>query len=415
MNTIKEKIITLPNGLRVTYKYVPHTRLVHCGYVIDVGGRDDREMETGMSHFIEHLIFKGTQKRKTFHILNYLESVGGDVNAYTSKEKTCVYASLASEYFERAVDVLTDIVFCSTFPEKEMAKERQVIMEEIEMYRDAPDEAIFEDFDLLIFPNHALGLPILGSKESLQHISQQHILDFTKNSYTSDRIVFSIVGNVSEKEVMKWVDKYLAPLEIGKGKATRLAPAPYTANQQIVEIATHQAHEVIGGVACSIYADEYAAFLLLNNILGGPAMNTRLSLNIREKYGWVYNINSFYSPFLDSGIWGIYYACDAGNLEKVRKKVYKELDELRSKKMGTVQFMQAQRQLSGQLLLGNEHLGSQMLGMAKEVLDFDKLIPLEEYLAEIQAITAEQLWEVANVYFEESKLSRLTYLPAEGE
>jgi len=412
---MQETIITLSNGLRIAHKYIPHTRLVHCGYIIDVGGRDDGEGKAGMSHFIEHLIFKGTQKRKTFHILNYIESVGGDLNAYTTKEKTCVYASLTKDYFERGIDVLTDIVFNSIFPDKEIGKERQVIMEEIDMYRDAPDEAIFEDFDLLLFPNDSLGLPILGTKDTLSSIEKADIQAFIAENYTTDRIVFSVVGNVTEKEVRKMADKYMSHIPIKQGKATRKAPENFSPSHKIVQINTHQAHEVMGGRACDMQSDEYCTLLLLNNILGGPAMNTRLNLNIREKYGWAYNISSFYSPFVDSGIWGIYYGCEGKNLEKVRAKVMKELAELRNKKMGVLQFSQAQKQLKGQLWLGNESAVSQMLGMGKEILDHEELIDFDRYLADIDKVTAEELQEVANKYFEEKELQILTYQPNESD
>lgn len=413
MTQTTEKLITLSNGLRIAYKYVPYTRIVHCGYIIDNGGRDDREGEAGMAHFIEHLIFKGTQKRKTFHILNYLESVGGDMNAYTTKEKTCVYASLGAEHFERAVDVLTDILFFSTLPEKEIQKERQVIMEEIDMYRDAPDEAIFEDYDLLLFPHHAMGLPILGTKETLSKIQKSHISRHMQQNFTADSIVLSIVGNVTEKEVMKMADKYLSHLQLSQGTTQRVKPHPIQVAHQKVLIPTHQAHEIIGGEAISLKDDTYATFVLLNNILGGPAMNTRLSLNIREKHGLTYNISSFYAPFTDCGIWGIYYACEHSSLKRVRKMVLKELNDLREVKMGNLQLSQAKKQLAGQLMLGNENLSGQMLGMGKEVIDFGEIVNFEKYLADIERITAENVQDCAHQFFQIDTLSTLTYEPQE--
>lgn len=410
---MSEKIIELPNGLRIAYKYAPHTRSVHCGYIIDVGGRDDFEDAAGMSHFIEHLVFKGTTRRKTFHILNYIESVGGDVNAYTTKEKTCVYASLSSEHVERAIDVLTDIVFFSIFPEKEIVKEKQVILEEIDMYRDAPDEAIFEDFDALVFPNHSLGIPILGTKESLPLIDREKIAAFRNTFYTKERIVFSIAGNITEKELMKWANKYMKDLPLLSGNPPRIKPLEWTAKNETVEISTHQAHEVIGGRAIDMRHEDYAAFSMLVNWLGGSAMNSRLNLNIREKYGWAYNISAFYAPFLDTGLWGIYYACDVSNLKKIRNKVIKELSESSKKVMGSLQFSHIQKQLIGQLVLGNENLVNQMLGMGKELLDFGKLIAFEDYIKRIEKVNPIYFQGVAERHFTEKNTGIITYLPKE--
>lgn len=410
---MSEKIIELPNGLRIAYKYAPHTRSVHCGYIIDVGGRDDFEDAAGMSHFIEHLVFKGTTRRKTFHILNYIESVGGDVNAYTTKEKTCVYASLSSEHVERAIDVLTDIVFFSVFPEKEIVKEKQVILEEIDMYRDAPDEAIFEDFDTLIFPNHSLGIPILGTKESLPLIDREKIMAFRNTFYTKERIVFSIAGNITEKELMKWANKYMKDLPLLSGNPARIKPLEWDAKNETSEISTHQAHELIGGRAIDMRHEDYPAFSMLINWLGGSAMNSRLNLNIREKYGWAYNISAFYAPFLDTGLWGIYYACDASNLKKIRNKVTKELSESSKKVMGSLQFSHVQKQLIGQLVLGNENLVNQMLGMGKELLDFGKLISFEDYIKRIEKVNPVDFQGVAERHFTEKNTGIITYLPKE--
>lgn len=405
-----ERYFELPNGLCITYKHVPYTKSVHCGFIINTGGRDDGAF-SGISHFIEHLIFKGTEKRKTYHILQYLESVGGDVNAYTTKEKTCVYTSINADYFERAVNLLSDIVFHSIFPEKEIQKESQVILEEIDMYRDAPDEAIFEDFDGLIFPNHTLGTPILGTKESIPLINKSNIIEFYKKKYSISNIIFSVVGNVSEKKLMYCLHKYLSPILGGGDKIDRELPTALVQYENpVVKTRIQQAHEIIGGRAMSLHDPLYSAFVLLQNILGGPAMNARLNLNIREKYGLTYNINSFYSPFTDSGIWGIYYACDPEVIKRVRQKVGKELNALKEP-LGKMQFAQAKQQLCGQLILGNENLGSQMLGMGKELLDYGKLLDFEYYLKGIESLKVMDIVEVARLYFEASDLRTISYVP----
>ncbi|MEZ4828198.1 MAG: pitrilysin family protein [Bacteroidia bacterium] len=410
--TMDTHIFELPNGLRIVYKFVPYTRAVHCGFVINSGSRDDRAEEIGMAHFIEHMIFKGTTKRKTFHILNYLESVGGDVNAYTTKEKTCLYASMVAEYFERATELLTDITFHSTFPEKEIVKEKQIIAEEIDMYRNAPDEAIFEDFDEMIFPQHSLGHPILGTKDSINTFTQKGVINHLGSTFISGQVVFSIVGNVKLQEVKKVIDKYLRPLQLPTGSLLRTQPTiPQSANRE-VPIVTDQAHEIIGGRAYAFNKGLYYPFLVLNNLLGGPAMNSRLNLNIREKHGLTYNISAFYSPYLDSGMWGIYYACETGNLNRIRKLVHQELKSLYESPLGAVRLSQAKKQLVGQMTLGFENLLNQMLGQAKDLLDFGEVSSFNQYIADIEAVTAKEIQQASEELFFQSPLSTITYKTA---
>ncbi|MEM7657572.1 MAG: pitrilysin family protein, partial [Bacteroidota bacterium] len=358
----------------------------------------------------EHMIFKGTIKRKTFHILNYLESVGGDVNAYTTKEKTCLYASIMAEYVERATELLTDITFSSTFPEKEMVKEKQVISEEIDLYRNAPDEAIFEDFDRLVFPQHSLGNPILGTKASIRTFTKDRVHHHLTRSFVQDRMVFSIVGNVSEAQVQRIIHKYLEPLHIPSGTLIRNQPnSAQILDHKVVKIPTDQVHEIIGARSFALRKERYLAFLVLNNLLGGPAMNSRLNLNIREKHGLTYNIYSFYSPYVDSGIWGIYYACEPSNLDRIRRLVQKELADLIQRPLGQVRLKQAKKQLMGQLILGAESLLGQMLGQAKDLLDFGTLIPFGDYLTAIEGLQAKDLQTAAEEVFAPTQQTWITY------
>ena len=227
----------------------------------------------GIAHFIEHMIFKGTARRKTYHVLNYLESVGGEVNAYTTREKTCIYASLASSYVDRATDLLTDIAFHATFPDREIIKERQVISEEIDLYRDTPDEAIFEDFDQMIFPQHPLGEPILGTKESIGHIDREAIQGFVGQHYSQGNVVYALVGNVTEKEVQRLIKKHLIHQVLPSGQKHRKAPEILNPQRLTVHTPISQAHEIMGGRAYPLREGQYYPFLLLNNMLGGPSMN----------------------------------------------------------------------------------------------------------------------------------------------
>ncbi len=409
---MEANIIELGNGLRIIHKYIPYTRTVHCGYIINSGGRDDQGDETGMAHFIEHMVFKGTYRRTYYDILNYLDSLGGDLNAYTTKEKTCLFASLSAEYFERATDLLTDITFFSTFPLEEMEKEQGVIAEEIDMYRDTPDEAIFEDFDELLFPGHALGKPILGTKDSIKKFTQPKVVRHLRRQYIRNNVVFSIVGNVSRSEVDRVIEKYLKPLEIPLGNAARNKPTDISATTQAVEIPTQQAHEIMGVRAMGIHDKNYLPFQLLNNFLGGPAMNSILNLNIREQYGLTYNITSFYNPFQDSGIWGVYYACEPKNLGRIRELVLKELDELANEAFDPVRLSQAKRQMTGQLTLSHENLLTQMLTMAKDLLDFDRVIPFGEIIDNINQISSSDVLEAAQQTWGSQSLTQITYQKA---
>lgn len=405
-------VMELPNGLRVIHKFIPYTRTVHCGYVINSGSRDDREGESGMAHFIEHMVFKGTRSRNNFDILNYLDSLGGDLDAYTTKEKTSIYASLCSEHFERATDLLTDITFHATFPESEIPKEKEVIREEIDMYRDAADEAIFEDFDEQIFPSHALGLPILGTKTSVKSLTRDRLKAHLRSHFTQGNVVYSIVGNVSTEEVQRVVDRYLRPLELPVGQARRQAPPPFSEPYREVPASTQQAHQISGGRAFGIHSSLNHAFFLLNNYLGGPAMNSRLNLHIREKYGLSYSIHSFFTSYVDSGMWGVYFGCEPKNVNRIHDLVEKELKDLRDHSLGVIQVAQAKRQCIGQLTLGYENLLTQMLGMAKDLLDYDRIIPFNEYIELIDKITAQEILEAANQAFDPGGLAHIVYKKA---
>ncbi len=410
---LEANIISLPNGIRIIHKYVPYTRTVHCGFVINVGSRDDNQEQPGLAHFIEHMIFKGTPKRKTYHVLNYLESVGGELNAYTTKEKTCIYASLSADYVDRATELLTDITFNAIFPDREIVKEREVIAEEIDMYRNAPDEAIFEDFDQMLYPGHPLGVPILGYKESIQTIDKQALRGFVDQFYTQGNITYSIVGNVPPRMVNRLIDKYLAHLVLPTGNVNREEPGGFSPTHHQVHIPTNQAHEIIGGRAYPIRHPQYYSFSLLTNMLGGPAMNSRLNLNIREKHGLAYSINTFYGPFSDSGFWGIYYACEAGKLARVRQLVHRELKSLCQSPVGSLRLHQMKKQLIGQIILSYESLLSQMLGLAKDVLDFDEILPFSAYIAGLENVTAQDLLEVSNELLMPDSLAMISYLPEE--
>ncbi|MEM6262851.1 MAG: pitrilysin family protein [Bacteroidota bacterium] len=411
---LDHKLIQLPNGLQVIYKAVPYTQTVHCGYVINAGGRDDTEQHMGLAHFIEHMVFKGTHKRKTYHILNYLESVGGELNAYTGKEKTCFYASLPATYLERGMELLTDITFHSIFPEKEIGKEQQVVAEEIDMYRGVPDEAIFEDFDQQVFPGHGLGFPILGSKTSIQQFKRPQLQQYLQQHYTQGQVIFTIIGNVNPTKVERLVEKYLAPQVLPESNLSRFSPPTFSATQKEASTPGGQAHEIIGGRAPALRTPHYLPFLLLNNLLGGPSMNSRLNLNIRERHGLTYNIHSFQTSYLDDGIWGVYYACDERNLKRIRRMVEKELLSLCNRPLGSLRLHQVKKQLIGQFTMSHENLLGQAIALAKDLLDFDEIHNFEQQVAGIEAVTAAEIMEAANIFCHPHNQSRCTYSPTEA-
>ena len=340
-----------------------------------------------------------------------LLAVGGELNAYTTKEKTCIYASLASEYAERAVDLLTDIAFNATFPEKEIAKERQVISEEIDLYRDAPDEAIFEDFDLQLFPEHPLGAPILGFKDSISHIEREDLQAHINRHYSQGKVIFAIAGNISIRQAGRLVEKYIRPLELASDTLERKAPSTVAPSELIESIPNQQAHELMGGYALPFQHKDYHAFLLLINLLGGSTMNSRLNLNIRERHGLTYSINSFFVPYLDSGLWGVYYGCEPKNLARVRRLVQKELKLLSQKPLGSMQLHQIKKQLTGQLVLANENPLNQLLAVSKDLLDLGKIQDFEIQLGKLEQVSAAQIQHVAQEMFQPESISRRTYLP----
>ena len=401
----------LPNGIRVLHKQVLHTKIAHCGFLLDIGSRDENEHQLGLAHFWEHMAFKGTEKRRSFHILNRLETVGGELNAYTTKEKICFYASLLSTHFERAFELLTDLTFHSIFPEREIEKERGVILEEMSMYLDAPDDAIIDDFDEVIFGKHALGHNILGTRQSVSSFQQKDFRDFLAEQIRTDRLIFSSVSNLPFKDVKRMADKYLAPLPAKLGDRPRTPFTNYQRVDQLERKPITQAHCLIGGPAYAINDPRRIPFFMLTNILGGPGMNSRLNLGIREKYGLVYTIDATYSPYTDTGLFGIYFGTEKKQVNRTIALVQKELKQLREKTLGSTQLHTAKEQLMGQLAMSEESNSGLMQLLAKSTLDIGRVEPLNEIFERIRKISASELCELANDVLCEDNLSVLQYVP----
>lgn len=399
---------TLPNGLRLIHRYTS-SPVAYCGYAIDAGTRDEEDHQQGMAHFVEHLLFKGTQKRRAWHILNRMENVGGDLNAYTNKEETVVYTAFLTEHFARAFELLTDIVFHSTFPQHEIDKEVEVIIDEIQSYEDTPSELIFDDFENLIFPNHPLGRNILGNPEQLKGFTTSDALAWTKRYYHPSNAVFFVMGDFDFKQVVRMAERFTAHLPMVETSHHRVAPATYVPQLQKLNRETHQAHVMIGGRGYDAYNEKRTALYLLNNLLGGPGMNSRLNLSLRERRGLVYQVESNLTSYTDTGTFCIYFGCDQSDAERCIRLVHKELKKLCDSKMSSSQLHAAQKQLIGQIGVASDNNENNALGMAKTFLHYHKYEAPEAVFQRINALTPELLLEVSNEMFGESQLSTLIY------
>ncbi|MGI8891861.1 MAG: M16 family metallopeptidase [Bacteroidia bacterium] len=400
---------TLSNGIRIVHHPYTSSEVAHCAVIINAGTRDEPEGKEGLAHFIEHLLFKGTKKRRSYHILSRMEIIGGELNAYTTKEETAIYSTFMSPYLDRALELIFDVVYNSTFPEKELGKEKEVVLDEIASYQDSPQEQIYDDFEEQVFRSHPLGKPILGITETVNSFNQKDIKEFILKNYQPHRIAISVAGNYPFEKVIKTVARYFDDIPAGVNNYRKPSPLNYIPMQKTVPKETYQAHCIMGNVAYNYGHPLRTTMALLNNILGGPGMNSRLNLSIREKYGFTYNIDSSYQPYSDTGVFSIYLGTDKKALDKTIKLVHKELLKLKEKKLGILQLRQAQQQIIGQIALGRESKASLMLSAGKYLLNFNKVDTLKEITSRIEAVTSENILAVANEVFETSKMSSLIF------
>jgi len=399
---------TLNNGIRLVHHRTQGI-VAYCGLIINTGSRDETESEHGIAHLIEHMLFKGTEKRKTYHILSRLEDVGGELNAYTTKEETAVYASFMNEDYERAFEIISDITFNSVFPAREIEKEKDVIVEEINSCLDNPAELIFDDFEELIFPNQAIGRNILGTPATVRSFTQKNISDFISNNYHTNEMVFCSVGNISEARILKLFNKYFSDIPL---KISEIRPATdwlYKPVSVTSNINTFQNHCILGNIAYNLKDDRRMSMFLLNNILGGQGLNSRLNLSLREKNGLAYNVESNYNPYYDTGVFSIYFGTDSHNLDKSLSIAMTELHRLCSSKLGIIQMSRAKNQIKGYLARGYENYESLMLSLGKSLLAFGKIDSPEEIYTKIDRISSSDLLDTANDIFEPAKLSTLIY------
>ncbi|MFH0866450.1 MAG: pitrilysin family protein [Bacteroidota bacterium] len=399
---------TLTNGIRVVHRQTK-SLVSHFAIIINAGSRDENEHEHGIAHFIEHVIFKGTSKRKSYQVLSRMENVGGEINAFTTKEDTCIYSSFLNKYYERAIELISDIIFDSIFPEKEIEKEKDVVLDEINSYKDNPAEEIIDEFEKQLFGNHSIGRYILGIPESVRSFSRSKLKKFIRRCYNTDQVVICSVGNIPFDELIKLSTKFFGDRKNNSRQWNRKHFRNYKPFEKIIKKPVHQIHCIIGNIAYSNQDKMKNPMILLNNILGGQGMNSRLSMNIREKFGICYNIDSSYNPYSDTGSFGIYMGTEEQYIEKVISLVHKELAKLRDNKAGTLQFKYAKQQLIGQLAISYDHNLNEMLSMGKSFLVYKKVDSLEDINRKIENITAMQLMEAANEIFETKKLSTLIF------
>ena len=398
----------LENGIRLVH--LPTTsEIAYCGILIHTGSRDEEPAEHGMAHFIEHVLFKGTRKRKPFHILSRMEDVGGEINAYTTKEETCIYASFLKGDYPRAMELIGDMLLHSTFPKKEIDREKDVIIDEINSYKDIPGEMIFDDFEELIYPNHPIGRNILGTEESLKRFNKDAILRFMGGQYHTDQMVLCSVGNIRFNLLKRYFQRNYSIIPENLRRNEREKAPDSISEFKSVKKDAWQTHCIIGTTAYDMHHERRLGMYLLNNILGGQGLNSRLNLSLREKNGYAYNVESSYNPYVDTGILSIYFGTDQQNLDKSLKLAHDELRKLRTRKLGSIQLARAQRQMIGQVARSRENHENLLFALGKSYLLFGYMDDMDTLKKKIQAITADELIDIANDILSPARLSTLVY------
>ena len=415
---MKYNTYTLDNGLRIIH-LPSDSKVVYCGYQINAGTRDEEPGEEGLAHFCEHVTFKGTERRKAWHILNCLENVGGDLNAYTNKEGTVYYAAILKEHIARAVDLLSDIVFHSTYPQQEIDKEVEVICDEIESYNDSPAELIYDEFENILFKGNSLGHNILGTAEQVRQFTTEDALRFTRKLYRPDNAVFFAYGDIDFKKLVTLLKRSVGSEELRvkneefnsreeermKGEESN-SPKGQTI---VMEKHTHQAHVMIGTQAYDVHDDRRMPLYLLNNILGGPGMNAKLNLALREHNGLVYTVESTMVAYGDTGTWNIYFGCDEHDVKRCLRLVRKELDKFIEKPLSDAQLRAAKKQIKGQIGVACDNRENFALDFGKSFLHYGWEKNVDRLYEQVDAITAQQMQAVAQELFDEHRLTTLIF------
>lgn len=400
---------TFPNGLRLICRRT-ESPVVYCGYQIAAGSRHERKGEEGLAHFCEHMTFKGTTRHNALQVINGLERVGGELNAFTNKEDTTFYAVVQREHIRKAVNLLTEIVFHSTYLQQEIDKEVEVICDEIESYNDSPAELIYDEFENIIFEGHPLGHNILGNADQLRTYRTADALLFVRRHYRPDNAIFFAYGDIDFRQLIRMLT---TQQPVVSETAVSVSPVAVTFSQppqeMVLHKSTHQAHVMIGTRAYSIHDERRMALYLLNNILGGPGMNARLNLSLRERCGLVYTVESTMVSFEDTGIWSVYFGCDPHDVRRCRRLVRRELDRLMQRPLRPMQLAAAKRQIKGQLAIACDNREQFALDFGKSFLHYGWEKDISRLFAQIEAVTADQLQQVSKELFAPERLTTLIY------
>ena len=421
---MKYNTYTLDNGLRIIH-LPSDSKVVYCGYQINAGTRNEEPGEEGLAHFCEHVTFKGTERRKAWHILNCLESVGGDLNAYTNKEGTVYYSAILKEHIARAVDLLTDIVFHSVYPQAEIDKEVEVICDEIESYNDSPAELIYDEFENIIFKGSPLGHNILGTAEQVRSFKTEDALRFTRKLYRPDNAIFFAYGDIDFKKLLRLLKKsFLSEERRVKSEKFNSPEAQAQFNIQhstfntqhsfegqtiVMQKNTHQAHVMIGTRAYDVNDSRRMPLYLLNNMLGGPGMNAKLNLALREHNGLVYTVESTMVAYGDTGVWSIYFGCDEHDVKRCLRLVRKELDKFMQKPLSEAQLKAAKKQIKGQVGVACDNRENFALDFGKSFLHYGWEKNVDRLYEQVDEITAEQIQAVAQELFDKDRLTTLIF------
>lgn len=402
----------LDSGVRVLTETIPSIRSVAVGVWVDAGSRDERPSQGGITHFIEHMVFKGTRRRRGYLINQRMESVGGYINAFTSKEHTCFYARGLDEHLDRGLESVVDLVTQPTFPAREIEKEKDVVVEEIKMYEDAPEDHVFDLYEEAMYPDHPLGRPVIGTPETVRSFTRDDLEDYVGHHYVPDRLVVSVAGHARHEDVVRCVERLLEEMERGPNPAEREPSRQYEATERVAERPIQQAHFVVGTRAFGALDPRRTTLSVLNTILGG-GMSSRLNQNIREKYGWCYSVYSFVNVQADSGDVGVYIGTDASRVDRSRVLIERELRKLAESPVSARMLDRAKHQLKGSIVLGLESMSNRMQRLGRVELTYGRVVPIDEVVAEIEAVTAEGVREVAEELFVPDRLSTVALLPSD--
>ncbi len=414
MATPKPEVYCLGNGMRVIHQRLPYSRMVHCGVLVNAGSRHENAEESGVAHLLEHAVFKGTKRRKPFHILSRMENIGGELDAFTSRDRTAYTASAPKRYAERAVELLTDMLFNPTFPQAEVSKERQVIQEELETYQDNPEESLIDDFHAYHYADHPLGYNILGTKASLQSLEPDNLRAFHRKYYLPENMVVALVGNISAAKARRLTQYYFEPLK-NEGEAPHPNDRQVSVSkpfQKLVHKDFQQTYCILGAPVYGRSSAYYYTMHVLNALLGGSDMSARLNLRLREQYGYVYQVDTAYVPYADAGLFTIDFSTDWQHYERCAQLINKELKQIGQQVPGKIQLNRAKRQLLGQASMQEENPVSLMMAHQFWLMNYDQLYSYHDFVQQVNQVSAKELCDLAESYLAPENFSCLTYKPS---